>query len=56
MFSIGAGGIFALLIQLAFFGLVFWAMLVFHKKNKAEIRVIRKRLGLGQDLDARGGK
>lgn len=56
MFSISGAEVFILLIQLAFFGLVFWAMLAFHQKNKAEIRVIRKRLGLGQDLDAREGK
>lgn len=56
MFSVNGTEVFVLLVQLAFFGLVFWAMLVFHKKNKAEIRVIRKRLGLGQGFDARGGK
>lgn len=57
MFALGGLElIIILVIQLAILGLLLWAMWVFHKKNKVEIQVIRKRLGLGQDIDARGDK
>lgn len=38
-----------LLLYLALLVLFFVVLLGFHKKNKTEIRVIRKRLGLGED-------
>lgn len=37
-----------LLLYLALLVLFFVVLLGFHKKNKTEIRVIRKRLGLGE--------
>lgn len=38
-----------LLLYLALLVLFFVVLLGFHKKNKTEIRVIRKRLGLGEN-------
>ena len=38
-----------LLLYLALLVLFFIVLLGFHKKNKTEIRVIRKRLGLGEN-------
>lgn len=48
MFALGAAEIFVLLGYICLGLLLLVVLRGFHQKNKAEIRVIRKRLGLGQ--------
>lgn len=45
-----------LLLYLALLVLLFIVLLGFHKKNKTEIRVIRKRLGLGENAAGKPDK
>ncbi|WP_237224714.1 hypothetical protein [Rothia nasisuis] len=48
MLEVTGAEIALLLLYLALLVLFFIVLLGFHKKNKTEIRVIRKRLGLGE--------
>ncbi|WP_421083309.1 hypothetical protein [Rothia nasimurium] len=54
--EISAGEVISLLIYLAFWVLLFVVLSGFHKKNKTEIRVIRKRLGLGENTAGKPDK
>lgn len=56
MFEIAtdAAGIATLLIYVALLLLLLIVLRGFHQKNKAEIRVIRKRLGLGERANFTG--
>ncbi|WHS50841.1 hypothetical protein QM007_02385 [Rothia sp. SD9660Na] len=49
MLEVTGAEIALLLLYLALLVLFFVVLLGFHKKNKTEIRVIRKRLGLGEN-------
>ncbi len=49
MLEVTGAEIAVLLLYLALLVLFFIVLLGFHKKNKTEIRVIRKRLGLGEN-------
>lgn len=49
MLEVTGAEIALLLLYLALLVLLFIVLLGFHKKNKTEIRVIRKRLGLGEN-------
>lgn len=49
MLEVTGAEIAILLLCLALLVLFFVVLLGFHKKNKTEIRVIRKRLGLGEN-------
>ncbi|WP_237208751.1 hypothetical protein [Rothia nasimurium] len=56
MLEATAAEIVNVLLYLALMVLLFIVLLGFHKKNKTEIRVIRKRLGLGEKATDRTGK
>lgn len=56
MLEVTVAEIVNVLLCLALMVLLFIVLLGFHKKNKTEIRVIRKRLGLGENAADRTGK
>lgn len=56
MFEVTGAEIVTLLFYLALLVLFFVVLLGFHKKNKTEIRVIRKRLGLGENTAGKPDK